>query len=580
MERAARSDDVRGEGPHAIAAGGVDLVLVRTKSGIKVYEGRCPHQGALLGEGELEGGSLVCRNHRWRFDLETGQRTGGRQCLRSCTAREEGGEILVDVAPFAASVQAKAPATPLRRLEDLPGPPDLPIVGNAFQIRRERAHLDFEAWSREYGPMYRLRLGPRDIVVHDDPALAEPMLRARPETYRRPSPLEPLFEEMGLAGVFSAEGPAWRPQRKLAMEALSQRHLRGFYPTLERVARRLYERWRRAAESGRVLDLADELKLFTVDVTTLLVFGHDVDTLGTEDGDGDVIQRHLEHVFPSLNRRLFAIFPYWRWLRLPEDRRLDHALRELRAWLTPFLDEARERLVGEPERADSPANFLESMLAARDPEGRPFSNDVIFGNAMTMLLAGEDTTAYSLAWAVHHLLDAPRAVSELVNEVDEVLGAARVPADLEHANRLPYATAVANEAMRLRPVAPTLTFEANHDVVVGDLAAPKGTTFIFLTRRPATSEAHFDEPLAFRPERWIAGPSSGKTHDASVAMPFGSGPRICPGRSLALLEMRVVLATLYRSFDVERVGPAEDVREMTAFTMVPVGLRVKLKKRG
>src|SRR5215510_3575805 len=98
---------------------------------------------------------------------------------------------------------------------------------------------------------------------------------------------------MGVAAVFSAEGAAWRSQRRLTMEALSPRHQRGFYPRLRSVAARLLSRWEREALHGEPIDIVDDLKRFTVDITTLLTFGHDVNTL--EQGD-DVIQRRLEHV--------------------------------------------------------------------------------------------------------------------------------------------------------------------------------------------------------------------------------------------------------------------------------------------
>jgi cytochrome P450 len=104
---------------------------------------------------------------------------------------------------------------------------------------------------------------------------------------------------MGLAGVFSAEGAAWRSQRRLAMEALSQRNLKGFYATLHLVTRRLRARWERKAAAGAIVDVAEEFKRFTVDVTTALVFGHDVNTIEQDD---DLIQQKLGLVFPALNR--------------------------------------------------------------------------------------------------------------------------------------------------------------------------------------------------------------------------------------------------------------------------------------
>src|SRR5690606_4806723 len=144
-----------------------------------------------------------------------------------------------------------------------------------------------EEWARRYGAPYRFALGPKQVVVLSEMSDMMPVLRERPETFRRGSNLAPVFRELGVSGVFSAEGAAWRPQRRLSMEALSHRHLRGFYPTLASVAERLRARWVRAAERGDVLDIAEELKRFTVDVTTQLVFGYDIDTIGKDD---DVIQ--------------------------------------------------------------------------------------------------------------------------------------------------------------------------------------------------------------------------------------------------------------------------------------------------
>jgi hypothetical protein len=100
-------------------------------------------------------------------------------------------------------------------------------------------------------------------------------------------------------------------------------------------------------DAGAPLDFVEEVKRFTVDVTTLVTFGHDLNTV--EQGD-DVIQRKLELVFPAFNRRLFALFPVWRLVRLPRDRRLDRALVELRAWLGELVVAERARLAAEPGR--------------------------------------------------------------------------------------------------------------------------------------------------------------------------------------------------------------------------------------
>jgi cytochrome P450/nitrite reductase/ring-hydroxylating ferredoxin subunit len=574
--KVARTEDLAGDGPHAVAAAGVDLVVLRGKTKLRAYEGRCPHQGALLGEGELDGAALVCRNHRWRFDRETGRRIGGAECLRACPIKDEAGTLYADVTSLGEAPQASARA---KRLEDLPGPRGLPLVGSFFDLDVERLHLVFEDWARTYGPAFVVRIGPRKLVVLADPQTLQTILRARHDTYRRISTVESVFDEMGVAGVFSAEGAAWRAQRRLAMEALSHRHLRGFYPTLTKVAERLHGRWTKAAAAGRVLDVCEELKRFTVDVTTTLTFGHDINTI--EDAGGDVIQRKLELVFPAFNRRLFALVPLWRVVRMPRDRRLDRALADLHVWLDGLVRAARARLAAEPARKAEPAHFLEAMLLARDDAGQPFSDDTIFANLMTMLLAGEDTTAYTLAWAIHHLCDNPAAVRALQGEVDagprsEL--ARGVPATFEAANALAYAGAVAQESMRLRPVAPVIIFEAIVDTVIGDVSVPAGNAIVALLRPPVLEAERFHQPDAFLPERWLDAAPAG-AHEPAAHMPFGSGPRICPGRSLALLEMKLLLSTLYGAFEVEREGDGKEVREQFAFTMSPVGLKVRLHRR-
>jgi cytochrome P450/nitrite reductase/ring-hydroxylating ferredoxin subunit len=574
LRRVAQLSELNGAGPFAANADGLDLVIVKTATGLKAFEGRCPHQGALLGEGSMDGAVLVCRNHGWRFDAETGARRGGSECLVPCAVDVRGDEVWVDTAALERA-QHERKRIARRTLSDLPGPRSFPIVGNLLQLEMRGLHRNLEAWVAEYGAVYRIRMGPNKVIVLAEPGLTEQVLRDRPEGYRRASNVEPVFHELGVDGVFSAEGEVWRPQRKLAMQALANRQLRSFYPALCSITKRLERRWRAKADAGVEVDLVEELKRFTVDITTMLVFGYDANTI--EQGD-DVLQRKLELVFPTLNRRLFALLPTWRWLRMPADRKVDRALAELRIWLNQLIAEARARLADDPKRAEQPENFLESMLSWREPDGTPVSDDIVIGNAITMLLAGEDTTAYTLAWAVHHLCDAPAAVQGLREETNALLNGDVVPADIETANRLMYAGAVANEAMRLRPVAPFLLLEANSDRVIGDIAIPRGTWVAVLTRPPALADHNFATPNEFRPERWHEH-SQTTPHEKSAHMPFGSGPRICPGRSLALLEMKVLLAMLYRSFDVERIGAASDVTERFSFTMSPVGLKVRLTAR-
>jgi cytochrome P450/nitrite reductase/ring-hydroxylating ferredoxin subunit len=570
-KRATESAHVADDRPCGISLNGVELVVLRTGRALYAYEGRCPHQGALLAEGELGGGVLMCRNHGWRFDAATGKRLGGPQCLRACPVRDAGGWIWVEVP---AGEGAQPSPRGHRSVASLPGPSGLPLLGNLLQMDVGKLPALLEGWASAHGGLYQLRLGPRRAVVLSDRALADAALRARPEAFRRLHTFESVATELGMVGVFTAEGETWRSLRTLTVSALANRHLTGFYPILRTVAQRIHGRWQRSAASGQVLDIADEFKRFSVDVMTWLALDRDVNTV---ENDDDVVARHLRLIFQIFHRRVVAPFPYWRLIRLPSDRRFERSMSELRSWIETVIAQGRVRLEKEPWRADAPSSFLDALLAVRDQAGQPLSADALFGSALTMLVAGQDTTSTSLSWTVHHVGNNPRVSARLRQELDRVLGDAAVPETVERAQHLTYTAAVMNETLRVSPIVPILYLEAAKDTFLADVLLPRGTA-VFVLTRAAVREGQFGAAHEFRPERWLDEERGGLAHDPAAHIPFGSGPRVCPGRALAHLESRVALATLFKSFDVELTG-AQPVERYTSL-LTPEGLSARLHPRG
>jgi cytochrome P450 len=457
------------------------------------------------------------------------------------------------------------------KISELPGPRGLPILGNALQIKASRMHLTAEKWSRAYGEYFRFRIGPREIVVLSNPETIAAALRDRPDGFRRTPRLRAIAQEMGFNGVFSAEGDAWRRQRPMVMAGFDPGHIKTYFPALVKVTQRFARRWQKAAQAGEPIDLQADLMRYTVDVTAGLAFGADINTL---ESDAEVIQAHLDKVFPALFRRLFSPLPAWRWL---EERRLGRHLQALHAAVAQFIAQARARMDAEPRLRSQPANLIEAMIAARDTEGSGLDDGDVAGNVLTMLLAGEDTTANTLAWMIYLLSRNPAALERARAEVRSVLGARELLENYEDAPRLPFIDACINETMRLKPVAPILMLEAARETMVGTLEVPRGTLLMCLMRAGATDERRFPDAQAFAPERWSAMTSNSPKR---VAMPFGAGPRLCPGRYLAILEMKMVMAMLLGGFHIERVDTPDggEAREHLAFTMFPADLRLKLKK--
>ncbi|MBS0315565.1 MAG: cytochrome P450 [Proteobacteria bacterium] len=469
-------------------------------------------------------------------------------------------------------------AAPPRRLEDLPGPRALPFFGNTLQIRLADMHRQFEAWSERFGSVYRIDFGPRLALIVADHEVIAQVLRDRPQQFRRPLSGGRISSEMGFdQGVFFANDEVWRHQRRMVMAGLDPAHIKAYFPSLLRVTERLRARWQAAARAHAGIDLQADLMRFTVDAVAGLAFGAEVDTLS---GDEDVIQRHLNKIFPALSRRLFSIVPYWRYVKLPKDRELERSVAEVQAAVRGFIAAARERIAADPGRREHPRNLLEAMLNAADQPGSGVGDSDVAGNVLTMLLAGEDTTANTLAWMIHLLHRHPEVLARARAEVLQVAGE---PAafTFDAMSRLDYLEACAHETMRLKPVAPIIAAEAVHDTVVAGVLVPAGTVVIGLMRRDSLREQYFSDAQAFRPERWLDGAAIAATSAKRVAMPFGAGPRMCPGRYLALLEIKMAAAMLLASFDIDEAGGAAgaEVPERLAFSMGPVGLRMRLTER-
>ena len=463
-----------------------------------------------------------------------------------------------------------------RSLADVPGPRGWPLLGNLPQMTASRIHRDVEDWARRYGPLFKLRFGPLPVLVVARHESVNAVLRDRPDGFRRPRVTANVSDELGgRPGLFLAEGKAWRDQRRMVMSGFAPHAIKAYFPALVTVALRLQGRWRAAAADGLAIDLMDDLKRYTVDIIAGLAFGAEVNTI---DGGGDVIQRHLDQVLPGVARRGFAWFPYWRYVRLPSDRRLERSMAAINGEITALIVAARARMAADPARRERPVNLLEAMIAAADEGGSGVDDIAVAGNVMTMLLAGEDTTANTLAWMLYLLRRHPDALRRAQEEVRRL---APDPAGftVEQMDSLDFLDACTQEAMRLKPVAPFIPLEAIRDTLIEDVAVPKDTLVWCVLRHDGVDEQLLPRAGQFEPQRWLA--QGEAAFDKRLTQPFGGGVRTCPGRYLALLEIKIAMAMLLSSFELDAVdGPdGGEAQELMGFVMSPVGLTMRLRPR-
>jgi len=315
---------------------------------------------------------------------------------------------------------------------------------------------------------------------------------------------------------------------------------------------------------------------FTVDAIAGLAFGTDVNTLQSDD---DLIQRHLDKIFPKLFTRMITALLYWRFFKLPSDRELDRALAAVNGAIDGFIRAARQRLADEPALRSAPQYLLQAMVAAADEPGSGIDDAQVAGNVMTMLLAGEDHRQHA---GLVHLAAAPASAGAGTRHGRGARrhgrrgsgdagapGAAELRGGLHARDHAPEAGGAAAAAAGAE----------GH--LVGDVAVPAGTVVISLMRHDSVDNMHVPEAQAFRPERWLGEDGLSAGSAKRISMPFGAGPRICPGPHLALQEMKMVLLTLHNHFDIQSVGTADgsEPAERLMFAMAPVGLRMRLTQR-
>lgn len=476
--------------------------------------------------------------------------------------------------PMSTMTEARARAKPY---ESLPGPRGLPLLGNLLQLRLETLHDTLERWAERYGPLYRVSAGPVRMAVVCDVEAVRRVHRDRPDRFRHTRLVEAMGADLGMKGLLLTDGEEWRRQRRTVVKALGTGRLKPFFPALAICVGRLRRRWERAADTGEAVDLCNDLMRLTVDVITSFALGADFNTLQSE---GPPLQRRLDEMFHVVRTRINAVFPYWRYLRLPRDRAFDRILEQVREEGSSMVREVRERLRNEPIRRTAPPSFLDEFVATNEAEEMNLSDEELFDNVVCLLFAGEEATAHTIAWAVSCLLDHPEHLARARAEVDAAVAPEGADEEIARTLRLPFLDAFLNEVMRIKPIAPLNAMQPVEDAEILDHLIPKNTIVVTLNRHLGMCDAHFEDAGRFDPERWLADAAPRRSpHDSSAFLPFGAGARYCPGRNLGLVQCRAVLAMLCRGFDFELKDLERPVGEKLLFTAMPTNLIVRMKRR-
>jgi cytochrome P450 len=438
-----------------------------------------------------------------------------------------------------------------------PGPKGHWLSGNLPDFRLHR--LEFLTHcARTYGDMTALRFAHRRIFLVSHPDLIEEVLVTQSRHFIKHFALRlnPLLLGKGL---LTSEGDFWLKQRRLIQPVFVRGRIASYGPAMVAAARRVMASWR----NGERRDIAVEMMRITLDIAAKTLFDADV---GDET---QAIGEALQVLQDNFLARFQATLPPPIWLPTPGNLRLRRAVRRLDAILFGFI---RQRRAQPSDRGD----LLSLLLAARDEAGSGMTDRQVRDEAMTLFLAGHETTGLVLSWSWYLLAQNADVEEKLAAEVRQVLGE-REPA-VDDCPRLKYAEMVALEAMRLYPPAYVVGREALVDCAIGGFRVPRGTTLLMSQWVMQRDPRFFAEPERFRPERWSE--EAIKTLPKFAYFPFGGGPRLCIGNTFAMMEMVLVLAAIVQRFHF-RLQPGAVVMPLPTFTLRPLpGIPGEIVLRG
>ncbi|MGC1306243.1 MAG: cytochrome P450 [Phormidesmis sp.] len=451
--------------------------------------------------------------------------------------------------------------TPVTQKKLPPGPFGYQVFGLS-QLQAQPLEFIGDLW-HEYGDLVRVPILPGfNIFIAMHPDHMEHILTTHAERYEKPDFfLKPMGEVQG-KGLFSSEGAFWQQQRRLIQPAFQQKQLAKLHSVMLSCVQSLLQDWSRKPV-GEIVNIADEMTRLTLKIVSLTLFSVDISD------DSNQLRESLRVATAQVFYRLTNPLMPPTWVPTKSNRQFRAAKQTIDEVVLEIIRARRQNPIEE-------VDLLAMLLAARDEDGEGMSDRQLLDEIITLINAGHETTATSLAWTWHLLGTHPDAMVQMQAEVDAVLQG-DVPT-FENLPKLKYTRRVFDESLRLRPptlgLAPRAALE--EDEIQG-YYVPKGTifnlAFYFTLRHPD----FWENPGQFDPDRFL--PERSQHRPKYAYMPWGAGPHVCIGKNFAVMESLMILSAIAQQFHVT-LEPNQPIEIDPRFTLRPkYGIKVTVSPR-
>lgn len=410
--------------------------------------------------------------------------------------------------------------------------------------------------ARTYGDAAGFHLGRQGLVLLNHPDLVRDVLVTNQKSFAKGRALEQARQVLG-NGLLTSEGEFHLRQRRLAQPAFHRDRIAAYGASFVEYASRCSARWR----DGQQLDMHAEMMRLTLAVVGKTLFDADVE------GEAEQVGQALEDTLGAFE---LTMLPFGTWLqKLP----IPSTLRLKRARAT--LDAMIYRMIAERRGGEDRGDLLSMLMRATDTEGdgKGMSDEQLRDEALTIFLAGHETTANALAWTWLVLAQHPDLAAAMRAEVD-ALGRAPSFDDLP---RLTYTRRVVSESMRLYPPAYAIGRRALVPYTFGEYEVPARTVVLVSPYLQHHDARWFPDPERFDPNRWL--PEAVQARPKFSYFPFGAGTRICIGEQFAWSEAILMLATLAREWE-PRLVTGHPIALQPRITLRPkYGVQMTLHRR-
>ncbi|MBW4643138.1 MAG: cytochrome P450 [Goleter apudmare HA4340-LM2] len=439
---------------------------------------------------------------------------------------------------------------------ELPGPKSNSVEGSLLDFGRDPLGF-LTKCGREYGDIVPIYLGLTPACLLTNPEYIEQVLKER-NLFIKSRGLRALKHLLG-EGLLSSEGDSWLRQRRLIQPIFHQKRITTYGNIMVAYTEQMLKTW----HDGETRDIHQDMMRLTLNIVMKSIFNCDLSDQAAQD-----VAHALDVTMNWFDKKRQENFAFVEWLHKPKDISYENAIQQMNKTIYQMINERRTS-------GENPGDLLSMLMEARDEvDGSQMSDRQLRDEIATLMLAGHETTSNTLTGVWVLLSRYPEVRHQLLAELQQVLG--ERPANITDLPQLPYTDMVIKEAMRIYPPVFTMAREATQDCEIGGYQVPAGCMIMMSQWVMHRHPRYFAEPEVFQPERWRD--DLEKNLPRGVYFPFGDGPRVCIGKSFALLEAILLLATIARKFELTLV-PEHPIVAQAAITLRPAyGVKVMLKK--